>query len=377
MVDVARHDAGPPVDVTCPHLAGLQANAPWPTMRRCPGRTASTAATGPHEKPTVVWSQQLLGGMGTGEPAIAADGTIYVPDQRRGLLALTPKGALKWATPLSGGPVNTPMLAIRKDGVVYALQRTLFAVGVDGTILWSVPLSACSAPGMEVGDDGTLHVLYARCGAGQQFALSSIAPNGMIQLVKDTLGPTLSMPALAPDGDLLTLGARGDGYDVITAITPGGGTGWTVLMAAIPTAGFYNQLAWPIVRDDGTVVFEDDALHSLGADGSALWTRTMAGRPLAAAPDGTVYVDQGSLAAIRADGTTAWQWGGATTGIGTAIVDGTGTVFASTANGIVAIAAGGTELWETSDASIPVAIDAQGTLYAVDFPSGTTLSALR
>lgn len=375
--DSPTADAGRAVDVTCPHLAGLQAHAPWPTAGRCPGRTASTPVVGPRSVPSIVWSQKATGSWTWTEPVIAADGTIYAFDSGRGLVAMTQAGATKWTTPLSVDSQSSTVqatLAIRSDGAVYVLaSATLFTIGRDGTVADS--LVGCGRGlGFEVEGDGTVDFLQ-RC-ASRDVVLDLLGSSDALLSSRSNLALTLSIPALASNGALQAIGAKNDQTPSLFSFNPDGSLAWTVDASGLIADPFTNGLRSPIVRDDDTIVFEDPAgTHAVSPDGSVLWTADVQGM-LAAGVDGTVYVALGALVALHPDGTKAWQWAAADSADTHPIVGGDGTVYAAAEGGIVAIGSGGTLLWQTKAASAPCAIDAAGTLYAID-STGTVLSAMR
>jgi hypothetical protein len=283
------------------------------------------------------------------------------------------------------------MLAIRSDGTVYVIwgyamtEAALSAVSPDGNVAWSTHTLTGPPAGIEIAADGTIEAPEVTYGS-QEVVIDYIDPAG------ETLafdGPFLrsgaiSPPALGPGGDLFLMRAAGDGYPShIAAFKPGGTIEeWSAPVSALATDPYDNELLWPIVRDDGTVLFSDQGgVRAFSPQGSMSWQASRTGGMLAAAPDGTVYATTTSpngVAAIRTDGTVGWQWAPAsgTTGIDRLIVDGRGTVYVGTSSGIVAIASDGMQLWETSAAAMPVAIDGAGTLYALD-ASGSVLSALR
>jgi outer membrane protein assembly factor BamB len=101
---------------------------------------------------TVKWTYST-GTYETTPPAVAFDGTVYVGSDGDKLLALSPKGSLKWIFAKGG---SAP--AIAADGTVYtAGGGNLYAVGPDGSQKWQQALG--TFPGDPViGWDGTVYV---------------------------------------------------------------------------------------------------------------------------------------------------------------------------------------------------------------------------
>jgi outer membrane protein assembly factor BamB len=98
-------------------------------------------------------------------PAIAANGTVYIPGCNRRLLAFNPPpaSALRWQYPPEGGSeigdVTSP--AIGDDGTVYFgtwNPDMVVAVWPDGTFRWSQTLTNDVHSSPAIGDDGTVYI---------------------------------------------------------------------------------------------------------------------------------------------------------------------------------------------------------------------------
>lgn len=88
-------------------------------------------------------------------PALAADGTIYVPNGTK-VVALTPAGKLKW-TFEAGGAIRTSAV-VDTDGVIYFAgdNERGFAITPDGKELWRVDVG--DPPwGLAIGRDGSIY----------------------------------------------------------------------------------------------------------------------------------------------------------------------------------------------------------------------------
>lgn len=102
---------------------------------------------------TVKWTYGT-GAYETTSPAVAFDGTVYIGSDGDKLLALSPKGALKW-TFAKGG--SAP--AIAADGTVYtAGAGKLYAVRPDGSQKWQYALGSTFLGDPVIGWDGTVYI---------------------------------------------------------------------------------------------------------------------------------------------------------------------------------------------------------------------------
>ena len=117
---------------------------------------------GPHVD-HLAWSKDLAWG-GAGSPAVAADGTIYVPSSNpTQLWAVAPNGDVKWQLPV-GGVASS--VAIGSDGTLYfgANDQKLYAVSPSGTLKWTFKADKSAITGDSfvtapaIGADGTLYV---------------------------------------------------------------------------------------------------------------------------------------------------------------------------------------------------------------------------
>jgi outer membrane protein assembly factor BamB len=139
----------------------------------------------------------------SGGPAVAGDGTIYIPGRGGSLYSLSPQGELKWEVTLPARPVGTP------------------AIGSEGNIYLS-------------DNDG---------------ALSAYAPNGdpIWRFIPQGKFKATSGPAIGPDGTFYYATVAGTG--MIQAVSPAGEGQW---LAELKTSFFYNT---PQVSPDGDYIF--------------------------------------------------------------------------------------------------------------------------
>jgi hypothetical protein len=278
------------------------------------------------------------------------------------------------------------MLAIGVDGSVFAIENGVFErIKPDGTNEYQYD-ALCTFAGVQPGADGSADLFGRGCDVFKTVGIISVPAMGPGAFFwRSGLALHVSLPSYGPGGALYFSGVSDtDGTQNLFALVGDLKQGWSSVWS-VPTDyvsdSFDGGLAWPIVRDDGSVVFADNnGLHAVSPGGTPLWDVSVAREidALAADANGTVYAGSptGVLIAVSADGKTASQRGSGNAPAARPIVDGDGVVYAGAPGGIVAIASDGTELWQTSAAATPLAIDATGTLYALD-TSGKILSALR
>lgn len=101
-------DAGP----TRSCGAGLQAGAPWPMFGGCERVGGWSPAVGP-ASPTTLW---FFPAAVSAQPAIAADGTVYVGTDDGKLYALRSDGSVKWTF---AGEMGESLSGIGADGTLY------------------------------------------------------------------------------------------------------------------------------------------------------------------------------------------------------------------------------------------------------------------
>ena len=91
-----------------------------------------------------------------GEPVVGHDGTIYLATTAGQLLAVSPKGRLKWAFPV-GTSAMPPVPAIGPKGTVYVAAPAghLMAVSPQAKLLWHAPLPN-PAPRLAVRHDSSV-----------------------------------------------------------------------------------------------------------------------------------------------------------------------------------------------------------------------------
>lgn len=386
-------DATPPQRWSCPGFSGVEVNAPWPVVGRCPDRTSASPVLGPTSTPKVAWTNAAIQFGRRSALVIGADGTIYV-GSADGLTALAPDGTAKWSAPIS---VND--LALGRSGLVYARATgSLNAYEADGSVAWSVPLQdaqdaqlpTCSGDvGIALGADES--VIAGDCSG----KMVCFGPDGK-QRWSTSLPkyPSPMTPAIAPSGTVEVAGVS------FATGAPWNGRLFSLdINGAILTSspilsfeGFMFGFDSPAVGADGTAYMPMAAgVTAIASDGSAAWEATLFApfTTPALGPDGTVFsVDRGghTLYAIAPDGSTSWSYPGPIDPYLPPVIGGDGTVYIgvgvpgsqTTGNTTVALSADGTVEWELPGGGDPLAIGADGTLYTRSVaPTLGTLSALK
>jgi outer membrane protein assembly factor BamB len=308
-----------------------------------------------------------------GQPAIAADGTIYASVLSGGLMAIAPSGTILWSVVVGYawfGP--SPTIAIARDGCVYVNMNELWALNpADGTIAWEVSLgNGGYAPSMgssaAVGADGTIHVS----------GLFAVHPGGALDWKHPELD-LMSTPAVGPDGRVATI----DSVGRLHGLGANGAELWSAETHEAPPNGTPGEQgvsteAWmsPVIGPDGTIYVATTTatttLYAVATDGTIAWQYEFEGDftqiegAAAIGADGTLYVAYGDLYAFDPRGNVKWR---APSFGGTApILDGNGTVFATNGRTLGAIRPDGTTAWTYPLVAPPTgmpSLGADGTIY--------------
>lgn len=249
---------------------------------------------------------------GSSSPTLGPDGSITFGSLDRHIYALNPNGTLKWKMPTpewnglsgeeasaSGMPVAAP--AIAPNGTIYVpvIGDGLYAINPNGTLQWQAPIHEVLNYPVAIARNGTIYV-------APEHELQAYRPNG--QLAWTYKGPdanfTLeSTPAIGPNGTIY-IGAE-DYY--IYAINPDGTLQWRYRTG--------NELeAGPAIGPHGTIYegSTDHAFYALNPNGTLKW-KFQTGRNFfaqaAIGPNGTIFIanNDGALYALNPNGTTKWQ----------------------------------------------------------------------
>ncbi len=246
---------------------------------------------------TLKW-KFIIDGMIWSTPAIAEDGTIYVPTwggYPPYLYALYPNGTLKWTF----GLYTTSSPAIGNNGTIYIGDdnKFFYAINPDGTEQWRYTTGDFIQSSPAIADDGTIYV-----GSADTY-LYAFHPNGTLRWRYKTGGWIKSDPSIGADGTIYIPAFDGNLY----AVNPNGTLKWSTDAGneVIPRA--------VAIATDGTLYVGTEALRAFYPNnGTVKWSCDIGGQMYGTFPaisaDGTIYVSAGgSLVAVNPDGTERWR----------------------------------------------------------------------
>lgn len=215
-----------------------------------------------------------------------------------------------WQSGSNGAITSSP--AVAGDGTLYigSCDRSLYAVGSDGTRKWTYPtnglIDTCSPA---IADDGTV---YVGSNDGRVYAFT---PAGALKWTHDfgASSPMSNSPALAPDGTVHI--KADDGY--LYALNPADGTTkWRYNVGSTLSYGS------PSIAPDGTIYqgSENKNLYAINPNGTLKWTFA-ADNDIYTVPAidaaGNIYftvLNTGKLFCVSPAGALRWTYSGATLG---------------------------------------------------------------
>ena len=258
---------------------------------------------------TEKWRYNTGGLLIGASPAIAEDGTIYMPSWSHHLHALYPNGALKWKFDASVDIYSSP--AIADDGTIYFgtfdgvfTDPKIFAVNPDGTEKWSYTTGNSITSDPAIGDDGTIYI------GSDDYYLYALYPNGTLKwrfLTGDVIrGPV----SIADDGTIYF----GSYDDYIYALYPDGSLRWQTEIS-------YGSDTNPSIASDGTIYIAsaNDLFAIYPNNGTIKWVFDLGGHvgssSSAISADGTIFTgtqigspgEGGEIVAVNPDGTERWR----------------------------------------------------------------------
>jgi len=289
---------------------------------------AITAAGAQSWKVTISTYYSEIGAL---SPAVAPDGTIYVPG--RDLTAFNPGGTVKWKVTWGSTYFGSPV--IDSTGTVYTVNwasaapwgQNLSAINPDGSVKWSSPnLGTYPITGIpSIAADGTLYLGihdYLALSGATNAALIAFSSTGTIKWAFPAVDFDIRMqPSIDADGTVY-FGTKGNS-GIVFALNPDGTEKWhyaTTDPVGCPGCGndVYNT---PAIGADGIIYVANElnVLYAFNPDGTIKWKETAlpgaaAGESSAAiAPDGTLYLGKiyGAFVAVKTDSlglSAAAQW---------------------------------------------------------------------
>jgi hypothetical protein len=248
---------------------------------------------------TMRW-QFATGAKISSQPALAADGTIYVTSQDKKLYALRSNGTERWAYTTGGVIMASPV--VREDGsiVVASSDNTITTLEANGSRRWVYNASA-----------------------SQAFELT---------------------PAVTQDGIVYSISSDGE----LHAIRQDGQKLWTTSLGIAKTS--------PVVMSDGAIVVgtANGYLQALNSDGSLRWVSKIFADALALALDaeGQIFVlqSQGKLLRLSKSGLLLSEQTVASAPITSASISISGSALRVTVNGVSMF--GNQRFYETNGATL-------------------------
>jgi len=333
----------------------------WWMIHHDPKHTGRSPFTGPGTAQKK-WVFTATGVIDIVNPAIGADGSIYVGSWDGNLYAVNPDGTKKWSCH-TGHPIrNSP--AIATDGTIYTgSDGGFYAINPDGTQKWSfnVPMMRSSPV---IGPDGTIYF------GSDNNNLYAFTANGSKKWSYATGNSISSSPALGTDGTVYV----GSFDNNLYAVSSTGTLKWKF------KTGDQIVDPSPSIGTNGTVYIAsvDHNVYAINPDGTKLWSFTTNG-PVYSSPmigaDGTIYIgsSDGNVYAIQPDGTAKWMQpfitGGAV--VSSAAIGADGTIYIGSEDShIYAITPDGYQKWMyTTGATVRSSptIGPDGTLYCGSF----------
>jgi outer membrane protein assembly factor BamB len=307
----------------------------WPMTGHDPRRSNRSPASGPVE-PHLLFEQKGL------YPQLAGpDGSIYAASAY-GLVALDAAGKQRWTAGEccgEGPPALAPngMLlgtGFRRGPPAGQEDTEAIGLGQDGTVTWRIqPFGVLKGAVPLVDAANLLYLPIAGPEGANAQGLNIMSADGtMLRKLPRTYNL-----AVAPDGTIFALTGGG-----LAAFSPDGTVLWRHRLSFQPSG-----IAGPLVGQNGTVYVGDgNRVDAFTPAGTLLWHRTKvdAEFTLAERSDGVLLVaGRNTLDAFQPNGTHLWQ-----TPIGVSrgqyaaerpslIVDGDGTAYAASGDGLVRV----------------------------------------
>jgi outer membrane protein assembly factor BamB len=249
------------------------------------------------EFPTNIWTLTLPEYGAVSSPAIAPDGTIYQATFSGQLLAVDPRGKLKWKFKAGREIKSSP--AIADDGTIYFGSRDwkFYAVTSRGKCEWTFPTGGWVDSSPAIGTDGTI---YFGSWDTNFYALN---PDGSKKWIFPTGAIVDSSPAIGADGTIYF----GSHDKKLYALRPDGSKKWE-----FTTGG--PIISSPAIGADGTVYFTstDGNLYALRPDSTERWRAHTGGWTSGSPvldPDGNLYLPVNAMdMSYDSNGNHRWTW---------------------------------------------------------------------
>jgi outer membrane protein assembly factor BamB len=249
-----------------------------------PGRLYALTPDG-----TEKWEFTIDPGVGSA-PALAREGTIYVPGRDRKVYALHPNGSKQWEFLTEGTWLFTP--ALGGDGTLYCAtgDKGCYALHPDGTLFWQfAPSDYVRAPAV-VGSDGTIYLVT------QSGVLIALYPNGTLKWSRSKV---TTEPSFGPDGTIYA----GTDSTSFHAWAPDGVRKWTVAVPVIYSVTDANGALYS-TSPNQLLSFDPNGTKRWSVPLDAYWAT-----PPVLGADGLIFIatSAGTLFAVDRTGVLQWQ----------------------------------------------------------------------
>ncbi len=270
----------------------------WPVFRGDARHSGATDREAPNDS-VLAWSLATGDSILYASPAVANDGTVYIGNLDKELIAVSYWGAPRWVF-VGEGNFRYSSPAIGEDGTVYVggSDGVLYAVRENGTRKWTFEAGGAIKTSPTLGADGRI---YFGADDGRLYA---VRPDSTLAWSYPTGGIVRSSPAVGPDGTIFF----GSADHYLYALWPNGTLRWRA------ATGGEIKYCSPAVSLDNVVYFGsyDGYIYAVTV-GQELVYATYTGHAIrsspALAPDGRLFVGSGNnLLALTAGGDIDWTY---------------------------------------------------------------------
>lgn len=290
--------AGALLGPSSPALAtGLNAG-PWPMFHRSATHDGRATGGAFPLNAALAWTNATGDSIEYSSPVIASDGTIYIGNSDKELVALTPGGGVKW-TYATGGNIRYSTPAISDDGTVYvgSADGKLYAIRANGTLRWATLTGGAIKTSPAIAPDGTIYA------GSDDKKLWAFRADGTVKWSFVTGDTIRSSPTIGPDGAIYF----GSDDHKIYAVEPTGLLRWAAV-----TGGPVK--ATPAIGQSVNVIVGsyDGFLYAISAGGVLQWVTFVGDEIRSSAAigiHGKVFLAVGTkLAVFRDDGNDSWDF---------------------------------------------------------------------
>ncbi len=208
---------------------------------------------------SIRWSF-AAGGMISSPVVVGRDGKLYFGSVDGYTYSLNPDGSLRWKLPIGGMLAGA---AVDNRGTLYfgvvsenGPGNLLYALSPEGEVEWSLPFPTLPAPAL--GSEGTIYA------GSREGVLYAVGIGGSVRWSLKLGEAIYSSPALGPEGTVYVCYSDNANESWLAAVTPAGDRKWTLRVGSFCRST-------PAVDRGGTVYVGGDNLFAVGADGTVRW----------------------------------------------------------------------------------------------------------